>query len=434
MNNQKSNPLNPNIAGLSESATLAINGMVRLKRMRGEHVFNLGLGQSPFPVPEPVVNALRNYAPEKDYLPVQGLQALREAIADFHSKKDQVSFAPENVIVGPGSKELLFLLQVVFSGEILLPSPCWVSYIPQAKIIGRKVSLIQTRYEDKWRITPEMFEQVCRQRVDNDALSLLILNYPGNPDGMTYTREELKKLAKVARNNNVLILSDEIYGPLNHHGKHLSIARYYPEGTIVSSGLSKWCGAGGWRLGTFSFPTGLEWLKDAMCVVASETFTSVSAPVQYAAIQAFKGGPVIERYLAHSRRILAQLGEQSAKILNEAGLKVYKPEGGFYHFVDFVPIRKSLEAKGVKGSEQLCSLLLSEINVAALPGASFARPASELTVRMAYVDFDGAAALMESYKTSISKPLAKDFCDDYCENVIVAMERIRDWLKSIKKK
>ncbi|TVR77679.1 MAG: pyridoxal phosphate-dependent aminotransferase [Chitinophagaceae bacterium] len=423
--------VNPNISGLKESATLAINGLVKDKRLRGELVYNMGLGQSPFPVPDAVVNALRNFAPQKDYLHVQGLYELREAISEFHFKKDSIKLNPENIIVGPGSKELLFLLQVAFSGDILLPSPCWVSYIPQAKIIGRKVSLIQTRFEDRWRITPELLDSVCNQRVDKDLPAVLILNYPGNPDGMTYSRDELKKLAKVARDNNIIILSDEIYGPLNHRDKHLSIARFYPEGTILSSGLSKWCGAGGWRLGSFSFPEGLDWLKDAMCVVASETFTSVSAPVQYAAIQAFKGGSDIERYLTHSRRILSVLGYETASILLKGGLKLHLPEGGFYHFVDFEPYRKKLAKLEIVNSVSLCNYMLEHLNVAALPGHSFARPLKELTVRMAYVDFDGTNALDQSYKTAISKNLDLSFCDTHCHNVLEGNRVIVKWLKSL---
>src|SRR5690606_12101120 len=107
-----------------------------------------------------------------------------------------------------------------------------------------------------------------------------------NPHGYTYCNEELKAIAAVAREYRMLVLADEIYGEVHFLGKHTSIAQYYPEGTIVSSGLSKWCGAGGWRLGTFAFPAQLQWLKNAMATAASETYTSTSAPIQYAAVKA----------------------------------------------------------------------------------------------------------------------------------------------------
>ena len=138
--------LNPNVIGLKESPTLRINQHCKELAAKGKHIYKLGLGQSPFPVPEPVVNALRLYAPQKDYLHVQGLPELRKTVAEFHRKKDGVYILPENVIIGPGSKELLFLLQMVFEGEVIIPSPSWVSYLPQAKIIGNTIHIIQTAF------------------------------------------------------------------------------------------------------------------------------------------------------------------------------------------------------------------------------------------------------------------------------------------------
>ena len=133
---QKHVSLNINIRGLSESPTLAINERVKQMQSRGEKVYNFGLGQSPFPVPVPVVEALRLHAHEKEYLPVKGLFPLKEAVAGFHRQKDLVEANADYVLVGPGSKELMFLLQLVFYGEIIVPTPCWVSYVPQAQILG----------------------------------------------------------------------------------------------------------------------------------------------------------------------------------------------------------------------------------------------------------------------------------------------------------
>src|SRR5690606_13161959 len=105
-------------------------------------------------------------------------------------------------------------------------------------------------YNDKWILTPEVFENyITKTKAESKKARLLVLNYPGNPDGVTYEEDTLKAIARIAKENNIYILSDEIYGQLHHEGAHISIARFYPEGTIISSGLSKWCGAGGWRLG-----------------------------------------------------------------------------------------------------------------------------------------------------------------------------------------
>jgi len=143
--------LNINVRGLGESPTLAIDERIKLLQSQGKKIYNFGLGQSPFPVPLPVVEALRLHAHEKDYLPVKGLFALKEAVAGFHQQKDLVDANADCVLVGPGSKELMFLLQLVFYGEIIVPTPCWVSYVPQAQILGKRVSLLHTSFEVKQR-------------------------------------------------------------------------------------------------------------------------------------------------------------------------------------------------------------------------------------------------------------------------------------------
>jgi aspartate aminotransferase len=210
----------------------------------------------------------------------------------------------------------------------------------------------------------------------------------------------------------------------------VSIAPFYPEGTIVSSGLSKWCGAGGWRLGTFCFPSSLDWLLDAMASVASETYTSVSAPIQYAAVAAFEGGPQIEAYLHHARRILAAAGRQCTTILQSAGIRVHAPDGGFYLWLDFSPLRKRLAARGIDGGAALCDRLLAEANVAVLPGVAFARSRRELSARLAYVDFDGAQALQASADAPTDGGLPPDFVRRWCERVVVGAERIAQWVTS----
>ena len=423
--------LKPNIVGLQESPTLRINQHCKELVAQGKRIYRLGLGQSPFPVPEPVVNALRLYAPQKDYLHVQGLPELRRTVADFHRMKDGVDILPENIIIGPGSKELLFLLQMVFDGEVIIPSPSWVSYLPQAKIIGNTIHIIETFAKDEWRLLPEQLEAFCRahHRPGNHPY-VLILNYPGNPDGVTYGAESLQQLADTCRRNNIYILSDEIYGQLHHEGRHVSIARYYPEGTIISSGLSKWCGAGGWRLGTFSFPANLHWLMHAMATVASETYTSVSAPIQYAAIQAFLCGSEIEHYLSHVRKILSLLGNETAAILKAGNINVNNPTGGFYLFLDFTPLTEKLAAKGITSGSILCDRLLNECGVAILPGIDFNRPEQELTARLSYVDFDGAKALSASYTIALHEKLPDDFLQQYCGNVIEAAKIMVEWTNS----
>lgn len=434
MNSNKPVSLNLNVRGLGQSATMAIKDKCRALSRQGRHVFDFGLGQSPFPVPNSVVETLRQSAPEKDYLPVKGLPALREAVAHYHRSKDEIDARPDGVLVGPGSKELMFILQLVYYGEILLSPPCWVTYWPQARILGRRFSLIHANYESHWKMSAEQFDRALDMVDDDHRPRLLVLNYPSNPTGQTYSANELKQIAEVARKYNVIVLSDEIYGRLHFTGDHISIARYYPEGTIVSSGLSKWCGAGGWRLGTFTFPPDLDWLVDAMASVASETYTSVSAPIQYAAVRAFQCGVDIERYLWHTRRVLCSAAGPLTKILQEAGILVHAPVGGFYVFLDFSPHRETLAGRGIKDGPTLCERLIEEAGVAILPGAAFGQSRSDLTARLAFVDFDGAGALAASEIISLDHALPDDFAERHCKNIVEGAKRIGQWLQGIELK
>ena len=239
--------LNLNIRGMKASATVAINERCNEMIAQGRDVYKMGLGQSPFPVAPPVVEALRTHAAEKDYLPVKGLWQLRQAVAAYHGRREGIERTGRDVLIGPGSKELMFLLQLVYYGDLVIPTPAWVSYAPQARIIGRRVELMPTRREDGWRLGPEGLDRLCES--DPDRPRIVIINYPSNPTGGTYKLDELRALARVAAKHRVVLLSDEIYGRLNHEGNHVSVARFYPEGTALVSAFSKTYGMPGWRIG-----------------------------------------------------------------------------------------------------------------------------------------------------------------------------------------
>jgi aspartate aminotransferase len=417
--------LNLNVRGMPQSATLAINDLCNALRESGRRVFKFGLGQSPFPVPRPVIEALRANAHQKDYLPVRGLPLLREAVADYLRRTHGLPTTREQVIVGPGSKELMFLSQLVYYGDVVIPTPAWVSYAPQAHIIGRQVQWLHTRAEDGWLLTPDMLNDLCRR--DRGRPRILVLNYPSNPTGTTYGTGELQALAAVAREHRVIVLSDEIYGALRHHGGHVSIARYYPEGTIVSTGLSKWCGAGSWRLGTFGFPASMEWPLNSMASVASETYTSTSAPIQHAAVRAFRGGIRLEHHLWSSRRVLSSLVGRVVARLESAGLRVVHPIGAFCVFPDFEGHRKALAERGVTTSARLCETLLQETGVGTLPGSDFGCPSQELTMRVAYVDFDGARTLAATETLPADRVLDEEFIASFCPNVFDGIETLVEW-------
>ncbi|MCB0358439.1 MAG: aminotransferase class I/II-fold pyridoxal phosphate-dependent enzyme [Bdellovibrionales bacterium] len=419
--------LNLNVRSLEQSATLRINERSRELLRQGKTVYRFGLGQSPFPVPDVVVEALRQNAHQKDYLPVCGLPELRQAVAEHHQQAGLHQFSGDDILIGPGTKELMFLLQLSYYGELLIPTPSWVSYAPQAQIIGRNVRWIRTRRVNNCKLTPEELTGVCRS--DPDRPRILILNYPSNPTGCCYSSAELQALAAVCEEYGIVALSDEIYMGVHYRGVYASIAQFYPEGTIVSTGLSKWCGAGGWRLGTFAFPKSLRWLLDAMAVVASETYTSTAAPIQYAAVVAYQGGPEIDSYLLNSRKVLRANAKASITELRAAGINVFKPDGGFYLFPDFTELSDRLSPKGVYDGLSLVERALADTGVALLPGSDFGRPAAELTARLAFIDFDGAHALRAAAKIE-DEILDDAFVAHVAPHLLEGIRRLARWAAS----
>jgi len=183
------------VKNLKPSSTLLINEISKKMEDEGKKIFKFGFGQSPFKVPEDIVRELKNNAYQNKYLPMQGLKELREAVAKYSSKKKNYDYKSQNVIIGPGSKELMFLLHVIFDGEIILPAPSWVSYAPQA-ILGRnKTQIIQTERENNWFPSGEQILKIISKNKDKNYL--LFLNSPNNPSGQVCDKlEEISELPK----------------------------------------------------------------------------------------------------------------------------------------------------------------------------------------------------------------------------------------------
>ena len=231
------------VKDLEASSALKINEISKELEDKGDKIFKFGFGQSPFQIPSDIINALKDNAYQNKYLPMQGLKELREAVAKYTSVKKDYTYRSENVIIGPGSKELMFLLHILFDGEIILPAPSWVSYAPQAALGRNKIQLIQTKRENNWFPTGSEIEEVILK--DKDKNYLLFLNSPNNPSGQICGN--LGEISEIAKKYNLIILSDEIYSELSFEKNFKSISSFCPEKTIISTGLSKWCGAGGWR-------------------------------------------------------------------------------------------------------------------------------------------------------------------------------------------
>ncbi|MBT3901899.1 MAG: aminotransferase class I/II-fold pyridoxal phosphate-dependent enzyme [Pelagibacteraceae bacterium] len=411
--------INANINKVKTSATLEINEKSKFLEKKGKQIYKFGLGQSPFPVPKNIVTELKKNSHQKDYLNVSGLEDLRVAVSKYHSKKNKFNYLENNVMIGPGSKELIFQTQLVLNSDLLLPAPSWVSYEPQAKILNKKTIWIQTYKKNKWHLTGNDLEKICKKSKKN---KLLILNSPNNPSGTS--NEYLKQIAKIAKKYKVIIIADEIYAELDFSGSYKSITHYYPEGTIISSGLSKWCGAGGWRIGTMIFPQNLSYIKDAIRIVASETFTSVSAPIQFAAIKAYSKNH--QNYLNKSRKILKFISEYIFSEFTSNSIECVQPDGGFYMLCSFSKIKKIKQYK-FKNSQEMCKTILSETGFAMLPGSDFGFKKNKLISRIAFVDFDGSKALKEF--SSVKKFNNNTVMKNIFPNIFNGVNSLLNWLK-----
>jgi aspartate aminotransferase len=403
------------VKNLKPSSTLEINEISRQLEEKGEKIFKFGFGQSPFQIPIKVVNELKNNAYQNKYLPMQGLKELRNAVAKYTSIKKDYNYNSENVIIGPGSKELMFLLHIIFDGDILLPAPSWVSYAPQA-ILGRnKIQLIQTKSENNWFPTASEIEQIILK--DKNKNYLLFLNSPNNPSGQIC--ENLQEISEIVKKYNLIILSDEIYSELSFEEGFKSISSFCPEKTIISTGLSKWCGAGGWRLGYFIIPDSLNILKNSINVLASETFSAVSAPIQYAAITAYTDDH--SEYINNSRKILKAVGNFVYENLKSNKVLINKPQGGFYLMPEFLN-------KRFNTSSEMCDNILKETNVALLPGSDFGFDKTKMLARLSFTDFNGQE-FMNDIKNG--KKINNDLILKLAPKIAEGVNKLKKWSESI---
>jgi len=373
------------LAAIATPLNLQIND--RINRLRREcerrgcdaiyHHF--AFGQSPFPPPPTVVEALRENADKHSYLPTGGLPELREAVAGYYRSHFGLETSAAQVVVSP-------------AGPVIVPTPSWVSYLPQARLLGKEVISIRTRTDDGYRLTPELLEHSLR---DVSGQKLLVLNHPNNPTGATYDAQQLHELAAACRAHDVIVLADEIYALTSFDpAAFTSMAKVFPEGTIVTGGLSKDRSCGGYRLGVGLFPERAEELIDSALKVGGSTYSCVAAPIQYAALEAYSNRAAVEDHVNDCRQINALAGRAvQSRLAAIPGVTASKPGGAFYTYVDFNGLRDRLQAVGLKTCRDLCDDLMAVEHTALLPGIALLLPDDDFSVRCSYVDYDGAQAL-----------------------------------------
>ncbi|MEM7130368.1 MAG: aminotransferase class I/II-fold pyridoxal phosphate-dependent enzyme [Chloroflexota bacterium] len=419
---------------LQPSATLLINEKVNQLWSEGKTVYHLGFGESRMPVHPKLLTALAENAHQKSYLAGQGLLELREAIGGFYSRNMGIPATSKQIMVGPGSKSLIYALQLAMDAELILPTPSWVSYAPQAELLGRPVRYIPGSIKDHYALTVDALEQTLAEA--SDKPKILLLNSPNNPSGQMLSESLLRDLAAYCREKQITVLSDEIYGMTAHGSKpHVSIAQFYPEGTVVLGGLSKHLSLGGWRLGVAVLPDTDEGdlLMQALRVIASETWSSPTAPIQYAAIAAYEHDPEITQYIADCTQLHGIRTRHLWSWLTELGIDCTEPECGFYMVANFDRWREPLAQKGVQTSTDLANYLLEEYQIATLPGTSFGIPAGELSLRLAtsYLDMETdekADAMMRAFRSGLDH---EELTKKHLPMMNGALELFADFIQSL---
>ena len=359
-------------AQLTPSLTLSIDSKAKAMKAEGIDVCGFGAGEPDFDTPDHIkaaaIAALE--AGFTKYTPSAGLPELRQAIAEKLEADNQIKYRPSQIIVSSGAKHSCYnaILATCQAGdEVLIPSPYWVSYPDMVKLAGADPVIVPTTERNGWKMRASDFENAMTPRT-----KMLILNTPGNPTGSVYTREELEAIVEVAAEEDIYILSDEIYEKLVYdETKHVSVASLSQEAydlTITVNGFSKAYAMTGWRLGYLAAP---EAVAKAVDSIQSHSTSNPTSFAQKGAVAALKGD---QQALADMRDEFSMrrnyMYDRITKIPN---ITAVRPEGAFYILVNISQLGLS--------SQNFADRLLSKANVAVIPGAAFG---DDRTVRLSY--------------------------------------------------
>lgn len=316
---------------------------------------------------------------------------------------------------------------LVLESTFLIPKGSWVSHGPQINSTNGSYVILETDLENSFKLSSKTLKVYCEANPNQQKA--LILNSPNNPTGAVYTNIELESLAEVCRENNIIVLSDEIYSQVNFTEDFSpSISKFYPEKTIVFGGLSKVFSAGGYRLGFMALPKELHFLHNTYRSIFSETFSAVSSPIQYAAIKAFKMEGDIKNYIIDCSIILKEVSTYIALKLKQANIECTNSQGAFYMMIGFNNFKDQINALGIYTSEQLANYLLNNFKTALLPASDFYFKEEELFFRMAFVDFNGEEVLNAYRKNSF---INSKFIENYCPNIFGGVNKIIEFVKKL---
>lgn len=356
---------------ISPSLTLDITAKANAMKSQGIDVIGFGAGEPDFNTPLNIQNAAIKAIRDgkTKYTPVSGIKELKEAVVKKFANDNGLKYNTDQVIISTGGKQCLcnaFMAILNPGDEVLIPAPYWVSYPELVKIAGGVPKFAETNKNNSFRIDMNTLSKSLTSKT-----KAIVINSPNNPTGSVYPKADLEEIAKFAKENDLIIISDEMYEKLiydsNEYTSIASLSQDAYERTIVVSGVSKTYAMTGWRIG---YAAASKEIIKLMGRVQSHTTSNPNSIAQYAALEALNGPQDEVQKMIHEFK--TRRDYMAKKINSISHISCNKPEGAFYVMVNISElIGKSIENTVIKNSMDFCKLLLQDENVAAVPGAAF---------------------------------------------------------------
>ncbi|MDY3929698.1 MAG: pyridoxal phosphate-dependent aminotransferase [Clostridia bacterium] len=356
--------------GISSSPTLAIDAKFKEMKANGEDVVGFGCGEPDFDTPQHIkdaaIAAINNGMTK--YTPAAGTLELRKAVAKKFKEENGLDYAPADIVVSNGAKHSLvnaFMAILNPGDEVIIPGPFWVSYPEMVKIADGTPVIVDTAEENEFKVKP------CDlQKALTDKTKAIVINSPSNPTGMVYTKEELKEIADFAVENDLYVVSDEIYEHLIYEGEHISIASFNEEikkRTIVINGVSKTYAMTGWRIG---FAAAAPEIAKIMANLQSHASSNPNSIAQAAAVAALTGP---KNEIERMRRHFLKRRNYMVEAINEIdGVSCKNPHGAFYIMMNIKSLMgTTMYGKVINTSDEFADLFLEKEKVAVVPGSGF---------------------------------------------------------------
>ena len=365
--------LSERVKNLATSQTLAMAAKARELRGQGKDVIGLSLGEPDFNIPDFIKEAAKEAIDKNynSYTPVDGYLDLKKAIIKKFERDNGLIYSPSQIVVSTGAKQALYNIASVLinpGDEVILPCPYWVSYADIVKLKGGIPVEVKTDIENDFKMTGAQLESAITEKT-----KMIWFSSPCNPSGSVYSDEELSALSKVLEDNeNIFIVSDEIYEHINYKGGHNSIGTYnaVKDRTITVNGVSKAFAMTGWRIGYIGAP---EWIARACNKVQGQVTSGANCIAQRAVITALNENPdkieyMVEEFKARRDLILELLGEIK-------GFNCNIPDGAFYVFPDISHyFGRTIDGFEINNASDMSMFLLEKALVATVTGNAFGNP------------------------------------------------------------